>query len=351
MINQLRAIIIILFLLTACSTGYYFYDGIYNYPNAAKLEKSFDIQKGQNATEIAFALAKTKLIQDPYPLLAYLYATGNYKNIKAGQYVLNSKMTGQQISEEIIKGQSSEIKLTIIEGWDLAQIAQYLQGKGFGKESDFYSLAGSPAQTYGQNSNLSENIFQYSKSFDFLKNKPVSASLEGFIFPDTYFVSTESSLEKIILKMLSNFNSKLTPKMKADIESQNKNIYQIITMASIIEKEVQTIEDKKIVSGILWNRLEIGQPLQADATVLYALQMQSADKVYKKYTEIDSPYNTYKYKGLPFGPISNPGIDSIVAAIYPEKTNYWYYLSKPDGTTIFSKTLTEHNIAKAKYLK
>jgi len=79
--------------------------------------------------------------------------------------------------------------------------------------------------------------------------------------------------------------------------------------------------------------------------------MQSADKVYKKYTEIDSPYNTYKYKGLPFGPISNPGIDSIVAAIYPEKTNYWYYLSKPDGTTIFSKTLTEHNIAKAKYLK
>lgn len=348
MINQLKITIIILFLLTTCSTGYYFYDGIYNYPNTTKIEKSFDVEKGQNATEVAFALAKKKLIQDPYPLLAYLYTTGNYKNIKAGQYILNSKMTGAQIAEEIIKGQASEIKLTIIEGWDLAQIAQYLQSKGFGKESDFYSLVGSPAQIYGQNQNLSENIFGY---FDFLKNMPVSASLEGFIFPDTYFVSPESSLEKIILKILSNFNDKITAEMKADIEKQNKTIYEIITMASIIEKEVQTMEDKKIVSGILWNRLEIGQPLQADATVLYALQMQSADKVYKKYTEINSPYNTYKYKGLPFGPISNPGIDSIVAAIYPEKTNYWYYLSKPDGTTVFSKTLAEHNLAKARYLK
>jgi len=121
-------------------------------------------------------------------------------------------------------------------------------------------------------------------------------------------------------------------------------------MASMIEKEVKTIEDKKIVSGILWKRLNSGMGLQVDATVLYALKKENS-KVYIKDTQFDSPYNTYKYQGLPLGPISNPGADSIIAAIYPTKTNYLYYLSAPDGKTIFSKTLEEHNYNKAKYLK
>jgi UPF0755 protein len=331
----------------AISTGYYFYDGVYNYPAVQKVEKIFTVSRGEKAKDITFELANQKLINDPYPILLYLFLSGDYKNIKAGQYLINSKMTGQQIAETLVLGKTSQVKLTIIEGWDLAEIGTYLQDQGFGKTSTFYSVVGQPATAYGQNS-LSASILN---QFDFLKSKPNSASLEGYIFPDTYYVQSGSTIEDVVTKILQNFGNKLTTQMQNDIQSQGKSIYQIITMASIIEKEVKSLNDKKIVSGVLWKRLSIGQPLQADATVLYALQMQSADKVYKKYTEVDSPYNTYKYKGLPFGPISNPGLDSIIAAIYPTQTSYWYYLSKPDGTTVFSKTLEEHNIAKAKYLR
>ena len=114
--------------------------------------------------------------------------------------------------------------------------------------------------------------------------------------------------------------------------------------------KIKTLEDKKVVSGILWKRMDNGMRLQVDATILYA-QAKEGMKIYIKDTQINSPYNTYRVDGLPLGPISNPGIDSIIAAIYPTKTNYYYYLSAPDGKTIFSKTLEEHNYNKNKYLK
>ena len=347
MTNLLQKIIFILFVLAIISTGLYLYEGIYTYPSSTKIEKSFKISSGEKAIDIAFNLADENIINDPYPLLAYLFATGDYKNLKAGQYLVNSKMTGQQIATLLAEGKTTQVKLTIIEGWDLAEINQSLQSQGFATKDNFYSLVGKPALTVGQEVDI---LDLFPEGVSFLQDKPKTASLEGYLFPDTYYFQPSASIEEIVFKALHNFDDKLTPQMRADISSQKKSIYQVITMASIIEKEVKTLADKKIVSGILWSRFEAGQALQADATVLYALQMQGADKVYKKYTEVDSPYNTYKYKGLPFGPISNPGIESIMASIYPTKTNYWYYLSKPDGTTVFSKTLAEHNLAKAKYL-
>lgn len=347
MTNILRNIILVLIGLTALSTGYYLYDGIYAYPNSERTEKLFKIAPASNAKTVAFDLAHQKIIDDPYPLLTYLFLSGDYKNIKAGSYKLNSKMTGQQIAEMLVAGKTAQVKLTIIEGWDLVEVSEYLQNQGFGTIKDFYTVAGTPAQADGQD--ISDNSY-LSERFNFLKNNPKSASLEGFIFPDTYYVQAGYSMEEVLTQILANFDSKLTSQMREDIQKQNKSIYEIITMASIIEKEVKTLDDKKTVSGILWKRLKAGQLLQADATVLYALQIQSANVVYKKYTEIDSPYNTYKYKGLPFGPISNPGEESILAAIYPTESKYWFYLSKPDGTTVFSRTYAEHVAAKNKYL-
>jgi len=120
-------------------------------------------------------------------------------------------------------------------------------------------------------------------------------------------------------------------------------------MASLLEKEVKTKEEKELVSGILWKRIESGIPLQVDATIIYITDKKT-NKVSYEETQINSFYNTYKYRGLPKGPISNPGLDSILAALYPKESDYWYYLSTPNGQTIFSHTLEEHNIAKAKYL-
>jgi UPF0755 protein len=187
-------------------------------------------------------------------------------------------------------------------------------------------------------------------NYDFLKDKPENLSLEGYLFPDTYLIEKKESLENIVKIILNNFDKKLNQNLRDEIKKQNKGIFEIITMASLIEKEVINYEDKQIVSGILWKRIKAGVPLQVDASVVYALNAKK-EKISIEDTKINSPYNTYKYRGLPLGPICNPGLESIKAAIYPKETNYWYYLSKPSGETVFSKTLEEHNIAIYKYLK
>lgn len=344
MLKFFRTIIIILVLLILSSTGYYFYEGIYKRSGTPKVEKAFVVGKGEGAKQVAVDLSDEKLISDPYPFLAYLFLTNNSKNIKAGPYALNSRMSGKEIADILTGGQTATTKITVIEGWDIGQIAVYLQSQKITTQAALYKATGN--QTVSPK--LSVDIYG---RFSSLQDKPKTASLEGYLFPETYYLENNINAESIVINMLSELDNKITPQMRADIAKQKKSVFEIITMASIIEKEVKTLSDKKMVSGVLWNRIKIGQALQADATVLYALDQDGADKVYTKYTEIDSPYNTYKYRGLPVGPICNPGIDSIMAAIYPTPSDYYYYLSKPDGTTVFSKTLEEHNIAKAKYLK
>jgi UPF0755 protein len=182
-----------------------------------------------------------------------------------------------------------------------------------------------------------------------LNIKIENKALEGYLFPDTYYLPFGFLAEDLIKVMRENFENKIAP-YKKDIEARGKTIHQILTLASLLEKEVKTKEDKELVAGILWKRLKFGMPLQVDATITY-LTGKKTTKIGKEDLEIDSPYNTYKYKGLPPGPICNPGLESILAAIYPEESDYWYYLSTPEGKTIFSKTLKEHNVAKAQYLQ
>ncbi len=150
--------------------------------------------------------------------------------------------------------------------------------------------------------------------------------------------------------MLANFNNKLNANLKSEIEKQEKSFFDIITIASLIEKEVREYKDKRLVSGIIRKRLEIGMPLQVDATISYITGRRTTE-ISIAETKIDSPYNTYKYRGLPITPICNPGIESIKAALYPKESDYLYYLSKPDGETVFSRNHQEHIAAKNRYLR
>jgi UPF0755 protein len=188
-------------------------------------------------------------------------------------------------------------------------------------------------------------------------------TLEGYIFPDTYFVAKSASANNVIQKALDNLSAKLTPQMRTDISAQHKTIYQILTMASIVEREVgrnttrltdtdlaQLDTERKLVAGIFYKRLALGIPLQSDATVTYITKKKDPSATIAD-TQIDSPYNTYKNKGLPPGPISEPSLSSIEAAIYPQSSDYLYFLSAPDGTAIFAKTLQEQDANKTKYLK
>lgn len=321
-----------------------------NLSNTAFLEDDlFIVENGWSLFDTSEALEESNLIKSKELFNICVLFSGSQKGLQAGTYNLNPSMSIANIAQKIITGKTVKQEITIPEGWNLRDIGWYLENKGMFQAEELFELVGFPAIDYSKTSDLPE-LKDFSSDYDFLTTKPQNLSLEGYLFPDTYEIEKDSSLEVIVKKMLLNFNTKLNQELRGEIEKQRKTIFDIIVMASLLEKEVRGIEDKKIVSGILWKRLENYFPLQVDATIAY-ITSKKTTQISITETKTESPYNTYKYLGLPVGPICNPGIESIEAAIYPESNEYWYYLSTPEGETIFSKTLLDHNIAKAKYLK
>jgi UPF0755 protein len=304
----------------------------------------FEIKSGERTQEIGQKLADAQLVKGKYYFDYYIWKTKSKGKILAGKYELKGTMTIPEIVQVLSVGEvvSNEVKVTFPEGISAKKMADILTQKGFDGDAflkDINSGTGVAA------------------NYDFLKGNPEkanlarldSARLEGFLFPDTYIFFKNAKPEQIMDRMLFNFDEKLTPKMREDIQSQGKSIFEIVTMASILEKEVRTAEDMKIASGIFWDRIGVGMPLQSCATIAYVLGTEK-----KQYsiadTQTPSPYNTYLNKGLPPGPIDNPGMNAILAAIYPTKTEYNYFLTdSATGKTIFSKTLEEHVANKAKY--
>lgn len=233
-----------------------------------------------------------------------------------------------------------EKTLRIIEGWRNRDISALLVKNNLATAEEFVQA---------------QKNYDISK-FSFLADKPKSTDLEGYLYPDTYRVYASSTVTEIITKMLSNLDQKLTPKMRADIASQGKTINEILTMASIIEKEApisylkKDNKDAKIISGIFWNRIDNGQALQSCATLAYILGVDKA-QYSEADTKIESPYNTYQNRDLPPGPIANPGILAIEAAIYPTPSNYNYFLTPTNSQDIiYSVTYEEHLRNKNKYL-
>lgn len=348
-----RIILFLTLIFFVFSTFFY----IYILPNYTS--GLFKVEEGESLNQIAKNLKKEGYIKFGFPFYFYVLIKGKAADLKSGVYLLTSDDTIFDIADKIIVGETAKIKVTVPEGFNLVQIEE--------------ELINPTHMDFSREELLREELFKYSfgrilikpnlkefragafkKEFSFLESAPDYASLEGFLFPDTYYLYPGQKTEEIIKVFLDNFDKRLTPELSEEIEKRGKTIFEIIIIASLIEKEVRTPEDKKLVSGILWKRLKTGMPLQVDATITYIGSYIIGKKITRVSfddLQIDSPYNTYKYLGLPKGPISNPGLDSIRAAVYPESSDYWYYLSTPEGKTIFSKTLKEHNLVKSKYLK
>lgn len=319
-------------------------------------EKVFVIEKGQGVKEISANLKKEGLIKNDYIFQIYLWLKKYGYRLQAGEYRLPLNLNIVELSSQVVNGEalSKERVVKIIEGWSSVEIAEYL--------ADFY------AEDNGNTGKSEEALKEEFKSdflkavettdsrelipnktYSFLADKPADQGLEGYLFPDTYRVYRNAEISSIIEKMLDNFDQKLTSEMRTEIERQGKTVFEIITMASIVEKEVRGTEDRKIAAGIFYKRMEQGIPLESDATVNYITGKQALQPTLED-TRKESPYNTYLNKGLPPGPICNPGLNAIEAAIYPEKSDYLYFLTKPDGSTVFSKTYEEHLANKRKYL-
>ena len=268
----------------------------------------------------------------------------------AGVFVYNYFKQREAVRQNIHNQRAPQQKFTILEGWGILDITKKLASDAFITKPDQFFQA---------------EIKFTSSAYPFLASKPDNANLEGFLFPDTYFLSgsstPESLSEMLIKKALDNFGNKFTPTMEQAARSKNISVFQIIILASIIEKEtgrdVITTEQKqsldterKIIAGIFYNRLGIGMALQSDATINYVTK-KNTPGVSIKDTEISSPYNTYVHPGLPPGPISNPSLSAIMSALYPTETNYLYFLHKqPSGEPVYSTSFEQHVINKHKYL-
>lgn len=290
---------------------------------------NFNIEKGSSIKLVSQKLADGGLIQSPLAFRFYFFIRRSVK-VMAGTYRIAPKLSLIETIRFLTgaSGASGGINVTFPEGLSLVQSKNILLEKNF-KADELDKL----------------RIAQFSKEFDFLKGAPQNATLEGFLFPDTYNFFAESTSSEIAQIMLSNFGKKFPVNVQEEIAAKKRTVFQVITMASMLEEEAKTSADMQIVSGILWKRLKIGMALQVDATVAYALNKQG-QTLTREDLKYKSPYNTYLYTGLPKGPISNPGIKAILAAAFPRETNYLYYLSSSDGTIIYSATLDEHNTAK-----
>jgi UPF0755 protein len=338
------SIIVIVIVIVIVLTAGWIFKVVFISQSGAGTIKSFTIESGQGAHQISRNLKQSGLIDSSYIFESYIWWKKSGTKILAGEHKIKDTWSIRQLTNFLTSGNAleNESVVTIIEGWDLYDLADYFEKNKLANKDDFYKLVGYPGRQDNQ------NLPDWAKDYPFLKAKPAGVSLEGYLFPDTYRVFKNAKIEDVIRKMLDNFEKKVDANLQAEIKKQGKNLYDVLTLASIIEKEAKTADDKKQVAGVYYNRLKIGMALQADPTVNYITGKQT-DRPSLDDLKVDSLYNTYKYSGLPPGPICNPGLDSILASIYPAKNNYFYFINTPDGQMIFAKTLEEHAANRAKY--
>lgn len=329
----LIAITIMLVLLSLISTSIfllYFRQFMHTPSSENNTEVTYTIESGESIRQIARELEHRDLLKDDFLFLAYLKIKGLSGQLIAGDYLLKGNMTPLQIIDVLTSGRVASVKITIPEGWTNEKIADYLNEKGIVTKEEFLVAT--------------KKNYDYS----FLTQKPTDKDLEGFLFPDTYQLSYKATADDIVEKMLENFQKKVDVPLSKEISASGLKYYDLLKLASVVEREVAKPEDRKVVAGIFLSRLNEGMPLESCATIQYILKVNKTQFTYAE-TRTPSDYNTYIHPGLPAGPIGNPGLESVRAVIYPTITEFRFFLSA-DGTTYFSKTLEEHEAKKAKYL-
>lgn len=298
----------ILFLLSATSS-----------PGPLEPNKIITIESGATLSETAENLKNSGIIKYEFPFEVLVIAMAGDDGVISGEYVFKSAENAFKVARRIIRGNYGfeKVKITFPEGGTVSQMADI----------------------------ISRAMPKFEKE-EFIR---LSQKEEGYLFPDTYFFPTNVKATEIVSALKENFYKKTDP-LENKIKLFGKTKSEVVIMASIIEKEAATPEDRRIVSGILWKRLKLGIPLQVDATFLYTLGKRS-DQLTETDLKMDTPYNTYTRRGLPVAPIGNPGLDAILSAIEPEDSPYLFYLSDKNGEIHYAVNFNGHKANKAKYLR
>jgi len=325
--------------------GFLFYRGIYMQTGEVEEEKTIVISPGLTVREISSLLKHEGIISSDKILVTYLVWKQLDTKIQHGDITFEPPHTIARVAEELTSRTSvAEKEITILPGWNLREIASYVEKTGITTQESFFEVVGSP---------LSIKAGSYDiQDIDVFASVPNEVNLEGYLRPDTFRIFASASAAEIVDKLVQARADQFSDQMLADIKKQGKTVHEIMTMASILEREVRTPEDRRLVSDLFWRRNNIGMALQADSTVHYIVGTDNSVFTSASDRATDSLWNTYKYPGLPPGPISNPSLDAIMAAIYPEANDSWYFLTTLDtGEVKYARTLDEHNTNAYNYLR
>jgi len=296
----------------------------------------FTVEPGESVGQIAARLQREGLIRDAELFRLYLRYTRLDSGVEAGQFTLKKTMTTPQIAQALQSGRRDELTLTIPEGRRLEEVAALVAQQTPISATTFLSLT--------------RDAQAWAAQYPLLSELPAGASLEGYLFPDTYRLPLDATASDVVARMLSNFDHRITRQLRDDLASQKRTLFQAVTLASIVEREAVVEKERPIIASVYLNRLASDMALDADPTVQYGMASAKGQVPWwpqltqEDYRSVKSPYNTYVNPGLPPGPIANPGLSSLEAAIDPAQTDFYFFRAScsRDGTHMFSKTLEEH---------
>ena len=301
----------------------------------------FTVSKGEGVRAVAQKLYDAHLIDSRQSWTLFVILTGQRGSILPGTYSIPAGASGKVVINTMTANppNANEVKVTIPEGLKATEIATLLEKAGVVNATEFLAIVQHPASS-------GIDLTPYAVA----SQKPTTVDLEGYLFPDTYRFFKHSTAIEVVKKFLANLDLRYTADLRQSGTLAGHTPHQILTMASILEKELKSNSDRAKGADVFWKRITAGMPLQSNVTILYAMGL-TEDHLTIADTKFNSPYNTYQNTGLPPGPINNPGLESIKAALFPEANPYYYFLASPTtGITYFAATLEEHNANKAKYL-
>jgi UPF0755 protein len=295
------------------------------YKGYAESEQFVEIPAGAGPGSIGRRLVDAGVIRDTLGFRFELARSGAGRRLQAGEYRFDRPMTIKEVVAKIARGEVYLLPITFREGLTILEMAQLYESRGFGPAASFVAAASNAAPIHDLD--------------------PAARDLEGYLFPDTYAMPRRADAAQLVARMVAGFQKALTPKVRAEAQARGLSVRELVTLASIVEKETGKPEERPLVAAVYANRLRVGMALQCDPTVIYALQRTGNydGNLTRENLQSDSPYNTYRYPGLPPGPIAAPGIASIEAAAHPADAPYIYFVSRGDGSHAFATTLTEHN--------
>ena len=325
-------------LAAGCGIGDRFADAIVGPPIEDSAEVVLTIPLGSTTEQIADQLREAGVIRSTLAFRMRARQSGLDGSFQAGQHVLRRNMSVDEAIQALQKAEVRDRVLTLIEGWRREEIAAYLQTQSVLNAGEFLALTASA---------------RFER--DFLGDLPAGASLEGYLFPDTYRIENETTTSEFVEGLLDQFSRKTGGVVGDGFRANGLGIYQAVTLAAIVEREAQVAAERPVIASVFYNRIRISMPLQADPTIQYALGYQDSEGRWWKRAltyddlKVASPYNTYANAGLPLGPICSPGLASLQAVSAPATTDYYYFVAVGDGSHVFSRTLQEHNANVRKY--